>query len=145
MRTVLAVVLICVAGCAREPKPTALESASEALGNLRTAVMREVKDPQRAQQGIALVDEVERLLTEAHADLKAHNARIRVLNADYDATQDAFRAAFQDFNAKQRAHQRRVVEINQRAKLLLTGDEWETLGKVRQEALERTIQTGREG
>ncbi len=141
---VLGVCLLCLAGCAREPKPTALETAGTALAELRAAVGREVKDADRAAQGAGLVDEVERLLREADADLKAHNARIRALNSDYDATQDAFRAAFRDFNARQRERQRRVFDANQRAKTLLTAAEWKALGKVREEALERTLQAGRE-
>src|SRR5687767_2790940 len=132
--------LLCLAGCARDAKPTALESAGQALQALRSAVVREVTDSARAKQGVGLVDEIAWLLAEADTDLKAHNARIRSLNADYDATQEAFRAAFRDFNAKQRERRQRVLDLNQRAKVLLTAEEWKALGNVREEALERTIQ-----
>ena len=141
---VLGCVLLCLAGCARE-KPTALESAGQALQALRSAVVREVKDPPRAKQGVGLVDEIQKLLAEAHTDLNRHNARIRALNADYDATQEAFRAAFRDFNAKQGERQRRVLDANQRAKALLTAEEWKALSRVREEALERIIQAASEG
>jgi hypothetical protein len=145
MRLFVFVVLLCLAACARDPKPSALELANTAMGELRAAVMREVKDPARAAQGTALVDEIERLLAEVDTDLKAHNARIRTLNADYDATPEAFRAAFRDFNARRNERQRRVVDINQRAKALLTAAEWKALGRVREEALEKTLAAGREG
>lgn len=142
---VLACVLLCLAGCARGPKPTALEAGDAALGELRAAVVREVKDPQRAKQAIGLVDEAEKLLAVADADLRAHNARIHALNSDYDSTQEAWRAAFRDFNAKQDERQNKVLDLNQRGKLLLTLEEWTTLRRVREEALERVIQAGREG
>ena len=145
MRAALAVVLICVAGCARDPKPTALEIASGALQKLRSAVVREVRDPERAKQGARLIDEIGRLLAEVDADVNAHNDAIRTLNADYDATEAAFRAAFRQFNAKRNERQQRVLDINQRAKALLTAEEWERLGAVSAEALESAIQAAREG
>lgn len=140
----LGIFLFCLAGCARGPKPTALEAASGALEELRSAVVREIKDSDRAAQGARLVDELQRLLAEADADLKAHDAGIRALNADYNATAEAFRAAFREFNAKRNAHLRRILDINQRGKALLTAEEWKVLGKVREEALEKLIEAGRE-
>ena len=137
--------LLCLAGCSREPKPTALEVAGGALQKLRSAVAREVKDPERAKQGARLIDEIGRLLAEVDADVNAHNDAIRTLNADYDATEAAFRAAFRQFNAKRNEQQQRVLDINQRAKALLTAEEWERLGAVSAEALERAIQAAREG
>jgi hypothetical protein len=137
--------LLCLAGCSREPKPTALEIAGEALQKLRSAVVREVRDPQRAKQGAGLIDEIGRLLSEVDADLKAHNDGMRTLNADYDATEAAFRAAFRQFNAKRNARQQRLLDINQRAKSLFTAEEWERLGAVSAEALESAIQAAREG
>lgn len=134
-----------IAGCARGPEPTALEIASGALQKLRSAVVREVGDPARAKQGAGLIDEIERLLSEVDADVKAHNDAMRTLNADYDATEAAFRAAFRQFNAKRNERQQRLLDINQRAKALLTAEEWEHLGAVSAEALERAIQAAREG
>jgi hypothetical protein len=146
MRTanlVLACVLIAVAaGCAREPKPTALESAQESLAALRSAVSREVRDPQRSARVTQLVVEIERLLGEAGADLKAHDARIRAHNADYDATQESFRVAFRDFSTKRSERQHRLLEIGQRARALLSAAEWKALGRVREQALENALQAG---
>jgi hypothetical protein len=137
--------LLCLAGCSRERQPTALEIAGGALQKLRSAVVREVSDPQRAKQGAGLIDEIERLLSEVDADLKAHNDGMRTLNADYDATEAAFRAAFRQFNAKRNARQQRLLDLNQRAKSLLSAEEWERLGAVSAEALESAIQAAREG
>jgi hypothetical protein len=138
----IAACLACLASCAREPKPSALESASHALAEARSAIVREVKDPERAKQALGLVDEVERLLANAVAGHRTHDARIRSLNADYDATPDAFRASFADFNAKRNERQRRMVEANQQAKTLLTAAEWQALTKVREEMLEKTLRAG---
>ena len=137
-------VLLFLGSCAHDPQPSALDSAREALHELRAAVQREIKDPQRASQGARLVDESEQLLLEANAGLKAHDARMRALNADYDATRDAFRAAFRDFNAQQAERLQRLLDIDRRAKGLATAEEWAALDRVREKAIERIIRAGRE-
>ncbi len=119
-----------------------LAGARSTLQELRAAVTREVKDPARAAQGTKLVDELTGILAEAGTDIRAHDARLRTLNANYDATQAQFQAAFRDFNARRDARQRRVLDLNQRGKALLTAEEWDALGKVREEALERLLQLG---
>jgi hypothetical protein len=45
------------------------------------------------------------LLAERDHHLEAHDATIRELNADYDATHEAFRIAFRDFNARRTERQ----------------------------------------
>jgi hypothetical protein len=137
--------MLLAAGCAGDREPTVLTSAEEALRELRAAVSSEVRDSARAKQASSLVDEIEPLLREGDADLRAHNERIWNLNADYDATQEDFRAAFRDFNAKRDERQRRVLYVHQRAKQLLTAEEWSALGQVRERALEEALRAGAEG
>lgn len=136
--------LLCLGSCAHEPPPSAVDSAREALRELRSDVQREIKDPRRAAQAARLVDEVERLLLETQAGLKAHDERMRALNADYDATREAFRAAFEDFNTQQEARLQRLLDIDGRAKSLSTVAEWKALDKAREKALERVMRAGRE-
>ena len=136
--------LLCLGSCAHGPQPSALDSARESLHELRSAVQREIKDPQRAAQGARLVDELERLLLESDAGLKAHDAKLRALNSDYDATQTAFRAAFEDFNAQQEERLQRLLDIDARAKSLTTAAEWQALDKARERTLERVLRAGRE-
>lgn len=138
----LLVVVSCLAGCAREPKPTAEASASSALDGLRSAMAHEVKDAARATQAVGLVDDAEQLMLEASRDLKAHEARIRALNALYDATAEDFRAAFGEFNAKRHAHQRRLLDLQQRVRTVLTADEWRAVSKAREAALRKSVEAG---
>lgn len=133
--------LLCLGSCTHEPPQRA---ASDALHELRAAVQREIKDPQRAAQGARLVDEMEGLLREAEAGLKAHDAKMRALNADYDATPAAFRAAFKDFNGAREARLQRLLDIDARAKSLTTAAEWQALDAAREKTIERVLRAGRE-
>jgi hypothetical protein len=129
-----------IGGCSHKPKPSAMESARGAFDDLRAAVQREIKDPDKAAQGTDLVDQLERLVIEANKDRKAHDEKIRSLNANYDATEEEFQTAFSGFNARQKDRQDRVLEINQRAKELTTEEEWKALAKVREEMLKKTLE-----
>ena len=135
--------MILLVGCSHEPKPTALVSAKGALDEFRSAVLREIKDPDKASQVAGLVDQAERVLIEANDDRKAHDARIQSLNADYDATEEDFRAAFREFNAKWNDHQDRILDLNQRAKALTTAKEWKALTKAQKEAVKKAMETVR--
>ncbi len=136
-------IVIFLAGCSHKPKPSALDSAKGSFDDLRAAVLREIKDPDRAAQCTGLVDQLEKIMIEANADRKTHDARLRSLNANYEATEEDFRVAFRDFNAKRRARQDRILEINQRAKIRTTDDEWKALIKAQDEMIQKALEAGR--
>ncbi len=142
--SVYLVLLLLTAGCSHKSKPPALESAEGAFDELRTAVRSEIKDPDKAAQGINLVDQLERLVIEANKDRKAHDDKIRSLNANYDATEDDFHAAFREFNLRQKNRQDRVLEINQRTKNLTTEEEWNALAKRHEEMLKKALEAAQE-
>jgi hypothetical protein len=140
VKVLACLVLLALAACSHEPKPSALTTADEAFDRLRAAVAREVKDPARAKQASALVDEMQQLVVVAHADLKAHDARLRALNDNYDAPEADFQAAFRDFNAGRDSRQDRTLELNRRAKALVTEDEWNALARAQEQALRDAIE-----
>jgi membrane-bound lytic murein transglycosylase len=128
---------ILLSGCSHQPKPSAVDTAKAVFDERRAAVRSEIKDPAKAAQGSELVDQLERLVKEASNDRKAHDDRIRSLNANYDATEEEFQAAFREFNVRQKDRQDRLLEINQRAKDITTAEEWKALAKVHEEMLKR--------
>ena len=134
------IALLSAAACSHEPKPSALVAAESAFDRLRAAVAREVKDPVRAKQAGALVDEMQQIVVAAHADLKAHDALLRALNADYDAAEADFQAAFRDFDAGRDRRQDRTFELNRRAKALVTENEWHALARVQEQALRDAVE-----
>jgi hypothetical protein len=134
------VLVLLIGGCSHKPKPSAMEAARGAFDDLRAAVRSEIKDPDRAAQGTDLVDQLERLTIEANKDHKAHDKKIRSLNANYDATEEEFQAAFLAFDARQKDRQERMLEINQQAKDLTTAEEWKALAKVHEEMLKKALE-----
>lgn len=140
MRYWTCLVLPALVACSHEPKPSALATAEAAFDRLRAAVAREVKDPARAKQASALVDEMQQIVVAAHADLKAHDARLRALNDDYDAAEADFQAAFRDFDAGRDRRQDRTLELNRRAKALVTEDEWHALASAQEKALRDAVE-----
>ncbi len=142
--SVCLVLFLLIVGCSQKSKPSALESSEGAFDELRAAVRSEIKDPDKAAQGINLVDQLERLVIQANNDRKAHDDKIRSLNANYDATEEEFQAAFREFNGRQKNRWDRVLEINQRAKNLTTEEEWNALARVHEEMLKKALEAAQE-
>jgi hypothetical protein len=133
------------AGCSHEPKPSAQVAAKGAFDELRIAVRAEIEDTTRANKVAVMIDQLEQLMTEASEARKAHTARIFALNTNYDATEDDFRAAFKEFNAKRDDRQERVLAIGQRVRALTTSKEWKAISRDVARALEEsaTAELGR--
>jgi hypothetical protein len=144
VRAISFLALALLLACSHEPKPSTLVTADGALDELRAAVVREVKDPQRSRAAVALVDEMEKIVGAAHAGIQDHNAKLKALNANYDATDEDFRAAFRDFNAARNRREDQTLDLNRRAKALLTAGEWNELAKLREEAIRRAVAAGSE-
>ena len=142
MRRFLAagLVLALAAACSHKPEPSSLTVAEEAFDRLRAGVAREIKDPGRAKQASALVDELQQIVVAAHGELKAHDARLWALNANYDATEADIQAAFRDFNAARDRRQDQALELNRRAKALVTEQEWQALASVQERAMRDAVE-----
>jgi hypothetical protein len=100
-----------LSGCSHQPKPSAVESAKGLFDELRMAVGKEVKDPARSSQLVQLVGELEQAMIEARDARKTHDARLRSLNANYDATEEDFRTLFREFDEKKKERQDRILAI----------------------------------
>lgn len=132
-------ILLVLAGCSHAPKPTALVSAKEAFDDLRAAVRDEIKDPARAAEVAGLVDQMEQMMIESTEARKDHAVRLRSLIANYDASEEDFKAAFREFNAKKSSRQDRLLVIDQRARSLTTDKEWKAIVKAGRRAFEAAV------
>jgi len=124
---VCAVLLSLPAGCSRGPRPSAVVTAKGAFDELRTAVRDEIKDPAKSAEVVDIVDQLEQIMIEAADARKAHAARLHVLIADYDATEEDFKGAFAELNTKRDSRQDRILVIDQRARELTTNREWKAI------------------
>ncbi|MCX5650448.1 MAG: hypothetical protein NTU45_03530 [Planctomycetota bacterium] len=124
-----------IVGCASTER-SQREVAANAFTDLRREIEAQVADPSRRAELLSLTDEFEKLLDEAVASRSETEARIMALNASYDSTEAEFMATLAKARASTRARQERLLEIQSRAKGILTAPEWENLGEFRTIALE---------
>jgi vacuolar-type H+-ATPase subunit B/Vma2 len=78
---------------------------------------------------VGLVDRLEQVMIEAGDARKEHAARMRALNANYDATEEEFLTLFANFNRQQKERQERLLVIDQRERELTSGQEWKSLSR----------------
>jgi len=124
-----------IAGCASTER-SQREVAANAFTGLRREIEAQVADPSRRVELLSLTDEFEKLLDEAVVSRGETTARIMAVNANYDSTEAEFMATLAKARESTRARQERLLEIQSRAKDILTAAEWENLGEFRTIALE---------
>ncbi|HMO05115.1 MAG TPA: hypothetical protein PKC67_13585 [Kiritimatiellia bacterium] len=130
-------------GCASTPAPSSAATARQAMVDWRTKVRAVIGDQDRAEQVIAQIDRMEHLIADADVERRAHDDQLRSLNANFDATEADFRAAFDSFNAKKGARQRTALAINRQIRSLVSPEEWKALSDVTLEALDAALDVGR--
>ena len=128
-----------ITACAREPTPTPEDAVRRSMEELRAATLVTIKDPARAKEKAALVDQLERHFAEALKANQAHSERLWTLDADYDATEAGFRKLFADFNAGSVRRRDQFVELRDRMIAATTEAEWNELAKVRVRVLESMV------
>lgn len=132
---IAAIALTACAGKKQSPK----DEARAAFDDVRTSVETIVKDPGRAKQVTALIDEVERNFKEAAADIDARRAAVWRLSSNYDTPQAELEAALANVRESMRANRKKFSDTRRRLAEVLTREEWEALQKERSKALERAV------
>src|SRR5262245_38790234 len=100
---------VLLAACASKPDATPEEAAGAAMDTLRAAVQNVVKDPARAQEVTAAVDQMQQVFGEAQKAVQAHTERLRALDANYDTTPAEVRKVFEGYNAGRAQRQARLL------------------------------------
>jgi uncharacterized protein YhaN len=131
-----------VLACASQPKLTAGESAQAALVKLSDAVLTDVRDRSRAQEMLAVVEQLRKEDREARSAVAAYRSRLQMLNANYDATEGEFRRLFAEFDGERRTRQDRIVGLWITMARLTTDSEWEALAEARTTAAEALLTPG---
>jgi septin family protein len=101
----------------------------------RLEILESVQDPERAEKAAKLAGQLREQFVEAERQYKKDFDTFRSLNANYDANKSSFQGFFMNMNNQARARQKRVLEIHAKMQKLLTAEEWETLEKSREKAL----------
>jgi septal ring factor EnvC (AmiA/AmiB activator) len=117
---------VALQGCAHKAKSPQQQAQAD-YGAYRKRIREVVKDPARADQVIALTDELQRQVDQVRARLAQNRADLAALNANYGATRGEFEALFKQQDADRQALADKAVSARVQAGKLLTDSEWQAL------------------
>ena len=110
-----------LAGC---KGPTQLEATTSAVDETRMLIRDHVADEAKAEQMIALVEQLEKDLLAYREIRAAHNQALCEKNADYDASREDLQKLYDAYNNDTRAIGMKIVQTDLAMKKLSTPEEW---------------------
>ena len=109
---------------------TPVEATKSAGDETRLLISEHVADEARATQMILLVDQLENDLM-AYAEIQAtHNEKLRMKNADYDASQEDMQNLYGAYNKDTRAIIMKTAQTHLAMAKLATPEEWAMISKL---------------
>ncbi len=130
--------LICVlalmAACGGTP-PTNAEVEKQAFDDLREEVRETIADGDREASVIAVVDQLQDEFTSLRRLAEERRAKLRALNANYDATRDQFAALGAEFNAQREVSHKRFQDVQEKLRASVTPEEWAELERTNTKAM----------
>jgi hypothetical protein len=136
----LAALALGTVGCAGK-KASPLEIEQQAFDDMRAEIQSVISDPERAAEAVALISAIQQSFAATQKDIAARQAKLRTLNADYDASRADIEAQFEQVVLDIKLNQENVSEIHRQLMSILTTDEWEALEKARSDAMDAAIQS----
>lgn len=130
----LSCVLFLIAACGGTP-PTTAELENQAFEDLREEVRQTIEDSNRQAAVVAVIDQLHDEFTSLRRLAEERRARIRELNADYDATREQFAAMVNEFNAQREAKHKRFQNVQDSLRSSVTPEEWADLEKTNTKAM----------
>lgn len=122
--TILATALFGIGLLAGCKGPTQLEATTSAVDETRMLIKEHVVDEAKAEQMLALVDQLEKDL-EAYREIRAaHDRGLVEKNADYDATREDLQTLYDAYNSDTRSIGMKIVQTDLAMKKLSTPEEW---------------------
>ena len=128
---------VAIQGCAK-PKPPQQQAKID-FAAYQKRIREVVKDPARADQVIALADDLQQQVDQLRAKLVKSRAELAALNANYNAKRADFDAFFKEQDAGRLALIDKVISVRTQISKLLTESEWESLHKYGVEALDADL------
>jgi hypothetical protein len=129
-----------LAACASKPKPTAEQRAEAELQTFKANIGKIVTDPARSSQLTAGVDEVEQMVRRASSGERVYQAKLRALDANYEATRADYTALFREHDAQRSALIKEALALRAKFTSLTTDSEWEQLKQARLATLEAILE-----
>lgn len=127
---VLAVVICSFAtiDCSQKKEESKLDQKRvKALDRIRGSIEETVKDRDRKDKALAVVDEVERELDSFNEDYAGYEAEFKKLYGDYDTGRKDLQRVFDKANARRMEFAKTIVALRSKALSHLTPQEWEEI------------------
>ncbi|MER3425516.1 MAG: hypothetical protein C4293_22040 [Nitrospiraceae bacterium] len=152
LRLVLVLFLILTgAGCARyhHGRPDVYGEgygapSPERVGaEVKQLVEQNVKDPEKARQAQALVQEIFEEVKKSAQETRGFHEQLNALNADYHATPEQFMKVLDELNNSRMASASKILGIRFKMRSLLTAEEWKNLSDAMNKARNRYVSSPR--
>jgi len=134
-----ALAVLGVAGCSSKHL-TPEQKAQAEVEACEAQIRKVVADPARAEQLVALTNQLQQQMRESVAVAKGYRAKLAVLNANYEATRQDYEALFRQQEAQREALVRKVAALRERMAALTTDAEWQQVDKASQRMLNADLQ-----
>jgi len=123
-----------LAGCAK-PNPTPEELIGGPIQEMLNAIEKDISEPGRQEQLLAIVDELDGVLKDHATDLEAVSRDLSRLNVDYDVPREAFDGVVSGFALRAKARRQRILDLHFQMTGLTSPEEWKPISKHEVEAL----------
>ena len=111
--------------------------------DVRAEISSVITDPDRAAEVLGIVDELETSFLAVRTNVQERRAKLRALNADYDATKEDFMALYDEARADMKSNGRTITAIHRRLVDSMTADEWDKVNKTQSKALNAALKSYR--
>lgn len=127
------------AGCAGKDKPSPVDLKAQAFDDLRTEIQEVVSNPERAEQAIAITQELETAFYALREHRVERSKKVKALNSDYDASREDFLELFSQIQMDTKKNQKHFSELHRKLISVTTEDEWTALLKYRNSTIQAAI------
>ncbi len=139
--TLITVSLFIAVSCTGKKSVSPVDAKRQAFDDLRTEITAVVSDPERTATAIELVDALSDDFETVQESILEGKQKVRVLNADYDASKADFIAFFEEIEKENQANERLVSELHRKLVRVTTAEEWAQLAKAHSKAMDTAIKS----
>jgi uncharacterized protein YqgV (UPF0045/DUF77 family) len=118
-------------GCARYHHGRPLEakgpSMSEVVPEVKELVEQHVKDPEKAKQVQAMIQEIVQEVKRSSQEIRGFHEQLTALNTNYDASPEQFIKVLDEMNHARMASAGKILSTRFKIKGLLSPQEWKNI------------------
>ena len=139
LTALLVTLMIMGAGCAGKDKPSPTDVEGQAFNDLRAEIRAVISDTDRAGQAIEITNDLEASFDTLRERLAERSARVKALNADYDALKEDYIALFNDIQKDMEKNQQHISQLHRKLIGVTTAEEWAALKKLKNATLDAAL------